>query len=108
MEEDGGFHNAVMLLWQVFLYLRYEQSSSFHCSGAHRSFISLANFPGAVPGSLDAEVACHPWRTSHNLDFDFDPLLSRQVVFGSHCYGCTAGAESSCGGAVVKAPEVSA
>ncbi len=35
-------------------------------------------------------------------DFDFDRLLQRKIVFGSHCYGCTAGAGSSCGGAVVK------
>lgn len=34
---------------------------------------------------------------------DFDPvkLRNRRIVTGSHCYGCTAGAGSSCGGAVV-------
>ena len=33
---------------------------------------------------------------------DFDPsrLNRRQIVTGSHCFGCTAGAGSSCGGAV--------
>ncbi len=33
--------------------------------------------------------------------FDFDPhaLLDRSIRLGSHCYGCTAGAGSSCGGA---------
>ena len=33
------------------------------------------------------------------FDFDYDRLLERRIVFGSHCYGCTAGAGSSCGGA---------
>ena len=33
---------------------------------------------------------------------DFDPtkLAGRRITTGSHCYGCTAGAGSSCGGAV--------
>ena len=33
---------------------------------------------------------------------DFDPALlhDRRIVTGNHCYGCTAGAGSSCGGAV--------
>jgi radical SAM/Cys-rich protein len=34
-------------------------------------------------------------------DFDLQKLATRRIVFGSHCYGCTAGAGSSCGGAVV-------
>ncbi len=35
--------------------------------------------------------------------FDFDPALlgQREIVLGPHCFGCTAGAGSSCGGAVV-------
>lgn len=33
--------------------------------------------------------------------FDWDParLGAREIVLGAHCYGCTAGAGSSCGGA---------
>jgi radical SAM/Cys-rich protein len=47
------------------------------------------------------------WRVNHGApdtiwDFDFDKLMSRRIVFGSHCYGCTAGAGSSCGGATAK------
>jgi radical SAM/Cys-rich protein len=47
------------------------------------------------------------WRVNHGApdtiwNFDLDKLLQRRIVFGSHCYGCTAGAGSSCGGAVVK------
>ena len=47
------------------------------------------------------------WRVNHGApdtiwNFDVDKLLRRRIVFGAHCYGCTAGAGSSCGGAVVK------
>ncbi len=35
------------------------------------------------------------------FDFDMDELLNRQIAFDDHCYGCTAGAGSSCGGATV-------
>ncbi len=33
-------------------------------------------------------------------DFDSAVLHSRQIVTGNHCYGCTAGTGSSCGGAL--------
>lgn len=33
------------------------------------------------------------------FDFDLDALLKRDIRFGPHCFGCTAGAGSSCGGA---------
>ncbi|HEX5725844.1 MAG TPA: arsenosugar biosynthesis radical SAM (seleno)protein ArsS [Longimicrobiaceae bacterium] len=33
------------------------------------------------------------------FDFDLDALARREIVLGPHCYGCTAGAGSSCGGA---------
>jgi len=35
----------------------------------------------------------------HISQFQTGPLLDRGIVLGSHCYGCTAGAGSSCGGA---------
>lgn len=34
-------------------------------------------------------------------DFDLEKLKNRRIMTGLHCYGCTAGAGSSCGGAVV-------
>ncbi|HEX8750865.1 MAG TPA: arsenosugar biosynthesis radical SAM (seleno)protein ArsS [Nitrospira sp.] len=37
---------------------------------------------------------------SHIRDFDQTKLDRRQIVTRNHCYGCTAGAGSSCGGAV--------
>ncbi len=32
------------------------------------------------------------------FDFDLDRLLNRKIIFDQHCYGCAAGAGSSCGG----------
>lgn len=36
---------------------------------------------------------------THIRDFDPDTIKNRRIVTGQHCYGCTAGAGSSCGGA---------
>ncbi|MCE5265957.1 MAG: arsenosugar biosynthesis radical SAM protein ArsS [Deltaproteobacteria bacterium] len=36
----------------------------------------------------------------HIAEFDWDRLARRRVVTGDHCYGCTAGAGSSCGGEI--------
>ncbi|HET7289339.1 MAG TPA: arsenosugar biosynthesis radical SAM (seleno)protein ArsS [Thermodesulfobacteriota bacterium] len=33
------------------------------------------------------------------FDFDYERLLKRRIIFGSHCFGCTAGSGSGCGGA---------
>jgi hypothetical protein len=33
--------------------------------------------------------------------FDLTQLEHRRIVVGSHCFGCTAGAGSSCGGALI-------
>lgn len=35
----------------------------------------------------------------HIRDFDLNALKQRNIVLNQHCYGCTAGAGSSCGGA---------
>jgi hypothetical protein len=35
----------------------------------------------------------------HIKDFDASLIESRRIVTGQHCFGCTAGAGSSCGGA---------
>ncbi|MEO1253679.1 MAG: arsenosugar biosynthesis radical SAM (seleno)protein ArsS [Bacteroidota bacterium] len=36
---------------------------------------------------------------SHISEFDLSSLAQREIVLNQHCYGCTAGAGSSCGGA---------
>jgi radical SAM/Cys-rich protein len=46
---------------------------------------------------LDLKVNC---RSQHISAFDAGALGNREIIVGQHCYGCTAGAGSSCGGAV--------
>jgi hypothetical protein len=36
----------------------------------------------------------------HIREFNVTALERRSIVIGNHCYGCTAGSGSSCGGAV--------
>ena len=36
------------------------------------------------------------------FDFDLAALANREIILGPHCFGCTAGAGSSCGGATVQ------
>ncbi len=44
---------------------------------------------------------CDHGAPTHISEFDLQKLSARQIVTGLHCYGCTAGGGSSCGGAVV-------
>ena len=46
---------------------------------------------------LDLKVA---GASRHINDFDFEALSTRNIVLNQHCYGCTAGAGSSCGGEI--------
>ncbi len=46
-------------------------------------------------------LPCVEGSAVHISEFDLDRMASRRIVTGSHCYGCTAGAGSSCGGALV-------
>lgn len=47
---------------------------------------------------LDLKVATPG--SQHINDFDLDALQERPIVLNQHCYGCTAGAGSSCGGEI--------
>ncbi len=38
----------------------------------------------------------------HIDNFDYDAFMKRRVVIGNHCFGCTAGAGSSCGGEIIE------
>lgn len=49
---------------------------------------------------LDLPVRSPNGRPLHLADFDELALARREIVVGDHCLGCTAGAGSSCGGAV--------
>lgn len=48
------------------------------------------------------KLNCNHGAPDHINEFSFEKLKNRQIVTGLHCYGCTAGAGSSCGGAVVE------
>lgn len=49
---------------------------------------------------LDLDVQLPGGDRPHIRDFAPDLLAQRQIVTGRHCFGCTAGAGSSCGGAI--------
>lgn len=48
---------------------------------------------------LELKVNSH---TQHIRDFDANNLQKRKIIVSQHCYGCTAGAGSSCQGAIAK------
>ena len=46
---------------------------------------------------LELKVACS---SKHITAYDNEQLQNRDIIVGQHCFGCTAGAGSSCGGTV--------
>jgi hypothetical protein len=46
------------------------------------------------------DLTCDHGAPSHIRDFSLEEVSSRRIVTGMNCYGCTAGAGSSCGGAL--------
>jgi radical SAM/Cys-rich protein len=49
---------------------------------------------------LELEARLPDGRAAHIRDFDAEALAARSIVTARHCFGCTAGAGSSCGGAI--------
>ena len=49
---------------------------------------------------LELDARYPDGRTAHVRDFDAAQLAARSIVTDRHCFGCTAGAGSSCGGAL--------
>jgi len=47
------------------------------------------------------ELKVEAGASRHIRDFDLKELARRRIVLNQHCYGCTAGAGSSCGGEIV-------
>ena len=88
---------------------------------AYRAKLAEAFNPRTVDGLMCRTLVSVDWTGAlHDCDFnqmleigveaslprtiaDFDPHLfgGRRILTGPHCFGCTAGAGSSCGGAVV-------
>jgi radical SAM/Cys-rich protein len=48
---------------------------------------------------LELKLSCN---SRHISNFNSIELNNREILIGQHCYGCTAGSGSSCGGAVVQ------
>jgi len=46
------------------------------------------------------ELSVSTTDSRHLIDFDLNQLNTRDIILNQHCYGCTAGAGSSCGGAI--------
>ncbi len=46
------------------------------------------------------DLSTGPGLPHHIRDFDYELLKQRRIVTDQHCYGCTAGAGSSCGGTI--------
>ncbi len=51
---------------------------------------------------LDLRVSLDHGAPLHVRDFDLERWAARRIITGRHCYGCTAGAGSSCGGAIAE------
>jgi radical SAM/Cys-rich protein len=49
---------------------------------------------------LNLKIATHNGERPHINDFNLDWLEARPIVVNQHCFGCTAGAGSSCGGEI--------
>jgi len=82
----------------------------------------LINFnPSAIPGLMCRNTISVDWNgflfdcdfnqmlnlgiqhhQNHIKDFDDGALLNRTIAIGQHCFGCTAGAGSSCQGSMVQ------
>lgn len=66
-----------------------------------RSQISVAYDGSVYDCDFNQMLEMKAEQVSHILDFDMEKFLSRKIVLANHCYGCTAGAGSSCGGELV-------
>jgi hypothetical protein len=49
---------------------------------------------------LNLPLNTAPGKRPHLDDFDIDEISKRNIVLNQHCYGCTAGSGSSCGGEI--------
>jgi hypothetical protein len=64
------------------------------------SAIGLRVFQSNVGKLCMLGLATNHGAPTHLRDFVAEELEERRIVTGSHCFGCTAGAGSSCRGAI--------
>ncbi len=80
--------------------------SSFNPSAAEgvmcRSMLSVSHegyiYDCDFNQMLDLKCSKDSGQAFHIRDFNQDDFLKRDLIFDEHCFGCTAGAGSSCGG----------
>jgi len=97
LERNGGYEEYMEKLVAAF---NPDAAKGVMC----RSLLSVSHdgkiFDCDFNQMLDLQIiSCKPMTV---FDFDYDNLISRRIIFGSHCFGCTAGAGSSCGGATAE------
>ncbi|MCP4567484.1 MAG: DUF3641 domain-containing protein [FCB group bacterium] len=46
------------------------------------------------------EMTAQP--VDHISAFDYEAFISRKIMTNNHCFGCTAGGGSSCGGEIIE------
>ena len=63
-----------------------------HVSVSYEGYLYDCDFNQMLEMKID--------ETDHIKNFDLDRFLNRKIKVLNHCYGCTAGAGSSCGGAL--------
>jgi radical SAM/Cys-rich protein len=92
--ESGNYHDYMTSLVEAFnpatvdgLMCRYTLSISWD------GFIYDCDFNQMLDLKVNSNV-------KHIDDFDVKSLSERSIVVNQHCYGCTAGAGSSCGGEI--------
>ncbi|MBK6362249.1 MAG: arsenosugar biosynthesis radical SAM protein ArsS [Saprospiraceae bacterium] len=97
--ESGNYHDYMTSLVEAFnpatvdgLMCRYTLSISWD------GFIYDCDFNQMLDLKVNSKV-------KHIDDFDLKSLSERSVVVNQHCYGCTAGAGSSCGGEISHSEE---
>ena len=93
LDRSGNLEGYLQKLYRAFnqetlrgLMCRYQISVGYDGSIYDCDFNQAAEFPISTGETI--------------FDLIGKPYLPRKICFGNHCYGCTAGQGSSCGGAV--------
>ena len=83
--------------------IRFTSAREFFTEKALNQFLDRAAWDGRLYDCDFNQMLGLPTdhgAPDHIFAFDLDKLAKRRIVVGNHCYGCTAGAGSSCQGEV--------
>ena len=88
--------DTISISWNGSLYdCDFNQQLGLNMSPPVEGGAAAAAAAAAAAGDAEEEFAPSIW----NIE-SFNSFLTNQIKLGPHCYGCTAGAGSSCGGAL--------